>query len=97
VGTLDARLEVRVDNETLSRLEQKAVRDGLSLAQAVRAAVNRYLADADRDTRLASLHNAFALGGPVPADPARLKQEIVAGRFDDTPSERSGPAAQETR
>ena len=97
MGTLNARLEVRVDNETLSRLEQKAVRDGLSLAQAVRAAVNRYLADAECRTRLVSLQKAFDLGGPVSADPARLKQEIVAERFEDAQPEPGGPATAGTR
>ena len=97
MGTLDARLEVRVDSETLSRLEQKAVCDGLSVAQAVRAAVNRYLADAECGARLASLQKAFDLGGPVPADPARLKQEIVAERFEDTQLEPGDPATAGTR
>ena len=51
VAKLDARLELRLDKRTFERLERRAAAGGLSVAQLVRHAIARELADDESSWR----------------------------------------------
>jgi hypothetical protein len=72
VGTLDARLELRIDSLTLRRLEIRASVQQTTVAALVRESVTRLLNEDDVSWRLAAVARGAALETPVPADPAEL-------------------------
>jgi plasmid stability protein len=72
VGRLDARLELRVDSQTLRRLEQRAAARHTSVAALVRESIARLLVEDEVGWRLAAVARGAALETPVPDDPAEL-------------------------
>jgi hypothetical protein len=72
VGTLDARLELRVDSRTLRRLELRASVQQTTVAALVRESVTRLLNEDDVGWRVAAVDRLGTLQTPVPADPEEL-------------------------
>ena len=72
MGTLDARLELRVDSLTLQRLEIRASVQQTTVAALVRESIARLLNEDDVSWRLAAVDRLWTLQTPVPADPAEL-------------------------
>ena len=72
MGTLDARLELRVDSLALRRLEQRATAEHTTVAALVRESIARLLDEDVAAWRLAAIARATALEAPVPADPEEL-------------------------
>jgi hypothetical protein len=87
MARLDARVEVRVDTITLQRLESRAAIERRSVAQVIREALARYLAEPTPATRRAKLEAAFALEVPVPADPQELKREMIRAEDEEMRAE----------
>jgi hypothetical protein len=79
VAKLDARLELRLDKRTYERLERRAAAGHLSVAQFVRQAIARELADDEGSWREQVLERGLSLDVPVPGDPADLVRELDAG------------------
>jgi len=76
VAKLDARLEVRLDKQTYERLEHRAAAGRLSVAELVRKAIARELADEGPPWREQVLERGLGLEVPVPQDPADLAREL---------------------
>ena len=74
MGTLDARLELRVDSRTLRRLELRASVQQTTVAALVRESVTRLLNEDDVGWRLAAVDRLGTLQTPVPADPEELSR-----------------------
>lgn len=74
---LTERLEIRLPPESLKLLRQEADRRGLSLAEAVRRALDLWLQE-DRQARLRAAEALFRVGAPV-ADWEQMKGEIAEG------------------
>ena len=72
MGTFDARLELRVDSQTLRRLELRASVQQTTVAALVRESVARLLSEDDVGWRVAAVDRLGTLQTPVPADPEEL-------------------------
>lgn len=82
MGTLDARLELRVDTRTIQRLEQRAAARHTTVAQIVRECIHNLLDEEEHDWRVAAVARAVEIQTPVPSDPdelARLLDETYGG------------------
>ncbi len=76
MARLDARLELRLDRETHERLLRRAAVDHLTVAQLVRKAIARELAEDESSWREEAVERALLLQLPVPDDPAELAREL---------------------
>ncbi|MHB9114087.1 MAG: hypothetical protein ACYC6T_05775 [Thermoleophilia bacterium] len=72
MGTMDARLELRVDSLTLRRLEQRAAARHTTVASLVREGISRLLDEGEAGWRSSAVARAVGLKTPVPADPREL-------------------------
>lgn len=72
MGTLDARLELRVDRLTLRRLEQRAAAQQTTVAALVRDGISRLLEEGEAGWRSLAVARAVELATPVPPDPHEL-------------------------
>ncbi|RMF84315.1 MAG: ribbon-helix-helix protein, CopG family [Nitrospinota bacterium] len=74
MGTLTARLEVRLPPRTLQLLRQEARIRGMPVAQLVREAIELWLMQ-DRQARMQAAESLFQIEAPV-ANWPEMKQEI---------------------
>jgi hypothetical protein len=78
MSKLDSRLELRLDKRMYERLERRAAMGHLSVAEVVRQAIARELADDERSWREHALEKGLSLEVPAPDDPAELVRELAA-------------------
>lgn len=98
VAKLDARLELRLDKRTYEQLERRAAAGHLSVAELVRTAIARELADEERPWREQVLERGLNLRVPVPEDPADLVRALDAGyEIEAAATTPPASAAAETR
>ena len=77
MAALTERLEVRLQQRALQNLRREAERHGISLAEAVRQAIDLWLEE-DRKARHEAAAALFQVGAPV-ADWEQMKAEIIEG------------------
>jgi hypothetical protein len=78
MAKLDARLELRLDKQTVTQLERRAARDNVSIGEFVRRAIARELGGDNRSWRLQAVEAGLKLNMPVPDDPVELCRELEA-------------------
>ncbi len=76
MARLDARMEIRLDSETLDRLEVTAKQRGISVAALAREAISRLLEEGGIRREMTDLEEALGLETPVPMDPQELAREL---------------------
>ena len=76
MARLDARMEIRLDSETLGRLEVTAKQRGVSVAALAREAIGRLLEEGGMRREVTDLEEALALETPVPIEPQELAREL---------------------
>jgi hypothetical protein len=77
MAALTERLEVRLQPRALQNLRREAERHGISLAEAVRQAIDLWLEE-DHQARQQAAEVLFRVGAPV-ADWEQMKAEIIEG------------------
>jgi len=95
MARLDARLELRLDKNTYARLERRAAANHVSVAELVRQAIARSLAEGEGSWQEHVLERGLSLDVPVPSDPTDLVRELDEGydaEVAPSPGRSAGPA-----